>query len=112
MTYGYVFTHYIYMHNVLTIIHCACCSVSTNQQTGQCVTGSENVHTVQRVSDATTHRQQGGEDEESDDSEKVGTAILVLPLCPSREELHDIVVATKNEVLLTGSLSRLNLVPT
>jgi len=53
--------------------------------------GSENVHAVQRV---------------SDDSEKVGTAILVLPSHLSREELDDIVAATKNGVLLTGSLAK------
>ena len=68
--------------------------------------GYENVHAVQGVSDVTTHRQHGGEDEESDDSEKVGAAILVLPSRPSKKELHDIVAVTKNGVLLTGSVAK------
>jgi len=77
-----------------------------NEFSGRFYTFPDKVHAAQGVSDATTHPQQGGEDEESDDSEKVGPAMLVLPSRPSREELYDIVAATKNGFSLTGSVAK------
>ncbi|KAK7356055.1 hypothetical protein VNO80_15321 [Phaseolus coccineus] len=67
----------------------------------------DNVHGVGRVSDATSHRHHVGgiEDEESDEPENVGAAMLVFPSRPSREELYDIVAATKNGFALTGTVA-------
>ncbi|XP_047158147.1 increased DNA methylation 2-like isoform X1 [Vigna umbellata] len=60
-----------------------------------------------RVRDATS-RHQGGdiEDEVRDDPEEVGAAMLLLPTPPSREELSDMVAATKNGFALTGSVAK------